>query len=384
MYHKATIHSLTGCRFFAAFAVMLMHYHSTLPFPDLVAPLASSGGMGVVFFFILSGFVLAWNYHSEFSADNIQWRSYLHFGWRRFARLYPLYALALLLVTVAYFFDGFGLAASSRPEGPHLWRSWLANLSAIQVWIPSNDYQQFWNAPGWSVSAEIFFYSIFPVSIRLFSKHRDPLRLAGLIVLAGCLCILMLSAAVFYWGDRNSTVQVTLLQRVPLLNCWVFLFGVALCFAFLKRPRPETPSGLSGARLLLVLGGLLLVPYLLQELVLHRPATTSFWAWTLSTFSCYYLFTPLFGALIWQLVRNEHMVSRLLGTRWALLLGESSYALYITHWIPLMFFTRYGLLSAHPVAWLCFAMAGSVILSVGLHLAFETPLRKLLTARLAN
>ncbi len=60
--------------------------------------------MGVVFFFVLSGFVLAWNYHGEFSAGQVGAVAYRHFALRRFARLYPLYLLALMLATVVQHF----------------------------------------------------------------------------------------------------------------------------------------------------------------------------------------------------------------------------------------------------------------------------------------
>ena len=83
-----TIPSLTGLRFIAALMVFFSHFQT----PGLYQPLSltqQSGYVGVTFFFVLSGFIIAINYLEKFEKNPIQnTYSYLL---ARFAKIYPLY-----------------------------------------------------------------------------------------------------------------------------------------------------------------------------------------------------------------------------------------------------------------------------------------------------
>ena len=61
------IKALSGLRIVAAVWVVLFHYRPLLAeaspgFRDALAPALNAGAQGVDLFFILSGFVLTWNY----------------------------------------------------------------------------------------------------------------------------------------------------------------------------------------------------------------------------------------------------------------------------------------------------------------------------------
>src|ERR1035437_477263 len=85
------IKSLTSLRFFAAIYVVLFHESANpghFVFFPLAARFVASGFTAVTLFFVLSGFILAYNY------DRI--RSRREFWISRFARIYPVYFLSLL------------------------------------------------------------------------------------------------------------------------------------------------------------------------------------------------------------------------------------------------------------------------------------------------
>src|SRR5690242_14121324 len=95
--NTSEIRALTGLRGVCAVWVMLFHAFFCAPF--FGTPLdwvLSAGHMGVDVFFVLSGFVLAYNY-----AD-ATWtaRSYGAFLRKRFARIYPVHAFMLLVFVV--------------------------------------------------------------------------------------------------------------------------------------------------------------------------------------------------------------------------------------------------------------------------------------------
>ena len=79
------IRALTGLRIVAALWVVLFHYRPLIweaspRLKDYLAPLFDAGAQGVDLFFILSGFVLTWNYLDRLGPH---WsaRATLHFLW---------------------------------------------------------------------------------------------------------------------------------------------------------------------------------------------------------------------------------------------------------------------------------------------------------------
>src|SRR5690242_14192774 len=96
--------SLTGLRFVAALCVFA--YHAWLPIPALrlvnddgvaygvYGKVSQAGGLGVGFFFVLSGFVLTWSARPGDTPKSF-WR-------RRIVKIYPNYAVAWLLAMVLF------------------------------------------------------------------------------------------------------------------------------------------------------------------------------------------------------------------------------------------------------------------------------------------
>jgi len=92
---KGTIHPLTGLRFVAAMMVLVSHY----PVPGTPGPLLrlmQSGYAGVTFFFVLSGFILTYNYADRFCSDARD--NLVPYFVSRFARIYPVYLLTNLFM----------------------------------------------------------------------------------------------------------------------------------------------------------------------------------------------------------------------------------------------------------------------------------------------
>lgn len=85
------IYSLTGLRFVAAFYVFLFHIQIRWPLSSypFVKKILDQGAIGMSLFFMLSGFVLAYRYADGRSSL----KNYLI---NRFARIYPIYAVAAL------------------------------------------------------------------------------------------------------------------------------------------------------------------------------------------------------------------------------------------------------------------------------------------------
>jgi peptidoglycan/LPS O-acetylase OafA/YrhL len=186
--------ALTGLRWPAAFGVFLYHAHTLLtavPGMTLIGTFTAAAS-GVTFFFVLSGFVLAWTWKPD--------RSWAGFWQDRFARIWPSHAVTwaaaiLVLAPVA-------LRASSFRSLIHLPN--LVALALLQCWVPSARYHMAGNGVSWSLCCEAFFYLCFPVIYLLAEQARRPwVVLAGATAAAFAVAVTSLpmrSATAQWWG----------------------------------------------------------------------------------------------------------------------------------------------------------------------------------------
>lgn len=94
------IPALTGLRFFAAFFVLLAHSLARMlsvpnSIPQFMLPLQNITAEGMTLFFVLSGFVIHYNYSHKIKKNAKE--GIYYFLVARFARLWPLYIICLTL-----------------------------------------------------------------------------------------------------------------------------------------------------------------------------------------------------------------------------------------------------------------------------------------------
>src|SRR5215467_4232256 len=103
---KADIPALTGLRFAAAFSILFLHaVYWCIPFTDTKLPNAIASWVGVYgmpLFFVLSGFVIHYNYGLLFH-DQPYTAASRHFSVARFARIYPLYFFFFVFGSISDF-----------------------------------------------------------------------------------------------------------------------------------------------------------------------------------------------------------------------------------------------------------------------------------------
>jgi peptidoglycan/LPS O-acetylase OafA/YrhL len=168
---KPALPALTGLR--TLLAINIMFFHFTPPHPNFLTPLFNSAYVFVGFFFLISGFVLAYNYADRPTLSRRK------FYVARLSRIYPVYLLSLVL-SIPF------LIVAERPAhtlGDFLLGMVLTPL-ALQSWSPT--LATFWNTVGWTVPAEFALYLVFPFLLLLIAAHSHrfatPRRLIGLIL----------------------------------------------------------------------------------------------------------------------------------------------------------------------------------------------------------
>jgi peptidoglycan/LPS O-acetylase OafA/YrhL len=316
---KEHLPALTGLRFLLAFWVILDHLTgpggaldaSARALPHPLYAVIRGGYLAVATFFVLSGFVLAHGYGS----GNWPRERLRRYAVARFARIYPVYALSLVMVApfiLAY--HGPGKAGL------------IANYGLLlQGWTGHQPVG--WNTPAWSLSCEVFFYCLFPLIGWLVRGLERPGALAGL---AGTACLLprVLAAS----GLRDDWK--------PLVHFADFLMGIA-AWALYSRLRERGWTRLISPYLYIAagLGGAAVIawPEVLPPLVDLNSALR-----------------PLNGLLVAGLAAGSGYIARLLASQVSVYLGKSSYALYILH-IPLVWWVR---------RWLPAYSAGAYLIAV--------------------
>ena len=322
------LNALTGLRSFAAVNIVFFHFSNPLWF-GFMAPVVNAGYASVSFFILLSGFVLAYNY--AWRARNGE-LDRVRFWKARFTRLYPVYLLSLLLswrmIPVEY---------SAHTHGM-FWTGMVLTPLLLQGWVPA--LATFLNTPAWTMSAESFYYVLFP----WLARWRRPARVwFYLVQLTAVWCVGMLPGALyvlfnpdgiahpdrFSWGPWLQALKFT-----PLPHLASFVFGVLLAELDELVPR--------AGRLRLVLGvagfaGLFFV----LEMAPHLPYAILHDG----------MLMPLFGCIILGLA-GENPLATLLGQRPLVFVGEASYCLYLLHFNFWNLIHDTHVLNALGVAWM--------------------------------
>ena len=342
--HRQALPALTGVRFLAAWYVVLFHAYPGLarryPLPKLLEIFLSNGYLAVGLFFLLSGFILAYTYEGQIEGTS----NWLRFWEARFARIYPVYLLSLVL---SYWFTT-GLHLGTR----------FAVIGMVQAWNPLNpDMAGAWNYPAWTLSAEAFFYLCFPFVVPWMSR-RSNRALFWMTALLLAICILGHTPTKGLGDWKNHAAFIERVVPLPVLRIPEFLLGVAMGLRFLRDAATQRK-----------------VSY---PLIVYLAVLGTFAALSLPIGDWVSLVILPFSVLVYELARGGSLLARFLSTRIMVLLGGASYSVYllrypVTSWTHIFVsnlpsgFARFGELLAPLVL---------VLFSILVFLYWEEPSRK--------
>ena len=379
----AQITELTSLRFIAALAVVILHYRDLLGgMPAWLLRAIVGGQFGVTFFFVLSGFILTYRYRDWF-VGGVSRQGYRQFLRLRLARIYPVYVLGLLLDTPWHLLERAQVGQLGA-EAPTFAASWLLNLVGLQAWVPAVPYAMFWNTPAWSVSAEFFFYAVFPwVCHALARRAQRPGWLIGALVatvLGGTLLYLGVIALMNYAVPVAPQTQYLVIVYNPVLRFSEFLSGCIAGHGFLllssataRQTAAATLLGSEAGRNAIVATCLLAIAARIAAPGYSGPSSL---LWLLDSSLKYSAFILPFVGLIVAVASGRTWLSPLLTRPWMVLLGEASYSLYIIHWsvvtvLHLKLLGAWGTPAVHALA-----MGATVLASVACYRWVEVPWRQ--------
>jgi len=336
----AGLPQLTGLRGLAAFLVLFGHLKTPegvmLNF-GVADPFSQYGGFGVDIFFVLSGFILCHVYADRLLAERGVLRD---FYTARFARIYPLHIVTLLLMLGAYVVS---LRVGVRPTestGYTLW-STVLSLLLVSEWFGSVAP----NPGSWSISVEFANYLLFPVITVLLAASRkwSPVIIA--------LCAIMLALRSDDWRLMRGMDE--------------FVMGCAAHYCA-REFRFDRLAALSGL--------LFVVPFLVPAYGGH----IEYW----QVAFCFTLMVLLLASGSLRDPFNRFCASRPL-----VFLGEISYSVYLLQWFIWIgwkhVLAKMPFFAAHLYLMVLGAAASVILVSAISYSAFERPARIWLRSRFA-
>jgi len=350
--------SLTGLRWWAAFAVFTYHMLNFAPLPEVAAVFLRFGYFGVTFFFILSGFVLTWSASAAVRQST--------FYWRRLARVYPAHLVALAVaIPVFYSFTPDPLQDWVKPVDVGI----LAlSVVLLQGWWRDPVILFSGNPAAWTLTVEAFFYAIHPYVMRVLGR----LRVRGSLLLAGATLLI----GVVYHGLARLAPGLLPTDVIPqpILHVGEFIIGMAIAWAIRCGWRIRIHGLVGIAALLLAFAIIALTPRLLpgSALDLAVAALTN----EIVIIACVV-------ALVAYALRDLDERRSLLAHPLLVRLGEWSFAFYLVH--ATIIYTALAVFGHQYASWRNLAWyAAMLVLSIAgaaaLHLLVEKPVERRMRA----
>ncbi|WP_405146066.1 acyltransferase family protein [Sphaerisporangium sp. NBC_01403] len=313
---------------------------------------------GVSYFFILSGFVLA---YAQRSSDTT--KTFLR---RRFLKIYPNYAITLVAALILV-----SVVAKTAIDG----KIALVHFLLLQSYFPTMDVRAAFNPPAWSLSCEALFYLCFPLLARHIGRIR-PERLwawaggvVALVLAVPALVKLLPQPPLVPGGFPMTDLEMWLVMQFPPVRMLEFVFGIILARIVMTGRR--LPLGLGGA---VALGVAL---YALSPFLPMSYSVVAIWI------------VPLGLIIAAGATGDAKGRTHWIGSRPMVKLGEWSYAIYISHsliltyvrqlfgspkgWSTPVGFLMFGVLFAITIgfSWLLFTLVEDPIMK-----RFATPKRR--------
>jgi peptidoglycan/LPS O-acetylase OafA/YrhL len=180
---------LDVARGLSAAAVALFHFNETIPFENNPYQAAAKyGWLGVVSFFVISGFCVRQAARRSASSGD--------YFWRRLTRIYPPYLASLAVVGAVCVLRKFWVGSNDVAKWPADWQGWLATLTVMTK--PATMVKGV-NWVYWSLTYEIVFYFVLGLTLWL-GRFATPYLL--LVTALGCFPELAAKPGLFflsYW-----------------------------------------------------------------------------------------------------------------------------------------------------------------------------------------
>lgn len=355
---KRHFHTFDALRFFAFFKVFLLHLPITA-FPWFNY-LRAGGGIGVQFFFVLSGFLITYIILEE--KNRTGQFNLKHFFARRILRIWPLYYLMILVAFLTPVITEQLLHITTSPEGytPDWWMS-LLFLENYKIMATGTHPNVSPLGVMWSLCIEEHFYLVWGLLLYFIPVRRLP-------VVIVCSVVIGYVSRLFY--DLCNIPALDIFTNIDL-----FAFGAVPAYLLITR-RFATENALLRIPLAVKL---LFTAILLVVVQVCSQYTDDDYAFVTLTTVLGVLFAILISFTIPQHTRfrigDKNILSRL---------GLYTYGLYLYHTIIISLlsavYPAMGLSMDTPggaALFIIIALLATILCSIASYYVYERPFLKL-------
>lgn len=310
--------ALDGLRGVAAYLVVVSHYIST-PYPTNV--MAAAGQVGVMLFFVISGFLMGELYmKTPFTKEAVR-----AFYVKRFARVVPLYYV-VVIVSLVLFVTRKNVWPLYYVDPPTIWQHLL-----------------FWRGTNvlWTIPVEVQFYALFPLIWWAFSRAGTA---AMLLLVVAC------ATGAASWIPTND-----------LFTFFLPYFAAGLLLSVITVPYSRLIEFLVIPAFIVLM---LAMPKFADAMGVRQ---TGVW-----NSPVYLLLVPTTVLL----VVNSRWAAIVLGSRVAAFTGMISYSVYLLH-MPVHFVLRQlPIFKTSPLLFIGVAVIGTTVVAWLSYRLIENPARR--------
>lgn len=348
-HERAPIPSLTGLRFFAAAFVMVSHaMPKVMALPAGDPPfwysfVSESAYIGMTLFFVLSGFVIHYNYDHSIRSRGMA--GVYDFFVARIARLYPLYFFCVafdLLLTYCYG-QSSPTTLNVLPYYATMTQSWFYRIVGEH-----NLIFQFGIMPqvAWSVSTEFFFYACYPaICLALLALPTLRQKMAAAIILVAVVLtaigigsnhLARINAIGVTWfgplADFHDHLWDSFVNWLvyfsPYSRITEFLLGCLTASIFVQMRERRVTRFEHWVGMAAMLGALAAAIFLQTAWIKIAGGRFGDTVWALK--ACFG-FAPFVAIFVFCCARYRNAIVRFLESPRIVLAGEASYSLYLLH-----------------------------------------------------
>jgi peptidoglycan/LPS O-acetylase OafA/YrhL len=360
--------ALTSLRFVFAVMVFLCHLtyfrDSGIPWlQDLLKYYLRYGYLGVNFFFMLSGFVLSYTYAGLIADQRFSIKEFLI---KRIIRIVPLHYVTLLIAIPLVVQSILGDGGFSAHHTFQFLVKLMAHLTLTQSFIPAIPYYFSFNYPSWSISAEMFFYLVFPFAIALVFRK-------GLLRSYVYYLLLLITAFLLMTVIRSFYDLHWLFYINPMVRILDFFMGIFLFFFYRIVTHNHYITSIK-ATILQALSLLLMLVFFMGIQKVYQV-----YAYSL------YFYVPM-AMIIFSFANQEGWLSKLLSLKWLVFLGEASYSFYLTQDLTARYMNWNGnrlqiieqYFNGSYIVFAAFQFILALAIAIVVHLIIEKPLNRFL------
>lgn len=253
-------------------------------------------------FFVLSGFVISYNYYNKISSTT----NLFIFQLRRLLRLYPLHLITLFIFIGIEFIQWLyeqktGIIGTERAFEKNNIIAFINNIFLTQSLFENSPT---FNGPSWSISTEFYTYLIFATTILTLKKdHSRRLFFLATIILSGLV--------LYVFDASGNTTGLAIIRCIYSYFIGCFIWVVA------KDTNTKFPTIIPNT-----LSSLIFVSFFIPDIIIPQ------------------IYPLLFGSVIFFLYKSQDgLLKKILSRSKLVFLGTISYGIYMWNAAVWLFIT---------------------------------------------